>query len=211
MRASATILTLLAAASTHAAPAADVSASRGRPANGSDYAVGVVSAAAGSVLLGAAAGYVGGLVSSAAIDCDDGDDFICLDFVPGLLVGGATGLTVGAGLGVSLAGDARGVRGSDGWAYGGAALGLAAAAATTLACNAGDDPCGELAWASLALPAVGATIGYFAGAPSRGAPRTGALLDYHPAEGVRVGAPALSVDVRPGQETIAATLVGGRF
>ncbi|MBU0551039.1 hypothetical protein KKF91_01875 [Myxococcota bacterium] len=126
-----------------------------RPFDGADYALGGLSA-----LIGAATGgIVGGLAGAAWAD-DSSDGFAQLGM---MLLGGILGLAPGAAGGVTAYGALRNAEGSVGWAWGGAALGLAAGFGA-LSLSQSEM---MLFPALLGGPSLGAVLGYGLGADAR--------------------------------------------
>lgn len=190
-------------------PAMADSGAPDRPFGSGDSVLGFLSAAGGMVAGGFVGAVAGGLLDQS--ECAE-DAHVCLAGTGGLILGGALGAIVGSAAGVTVYGAAADVDGSFGGALAGTLLGgLGGALAAGGLCVAGGEACVLGAALAVASPAVGATIGYALSGDDAPARDAGALLDYAPEGGLRVGTPAVAVGRAGGELRYGMTIIGGRF
>ncbi|MDY0058539.1 MAG: hypothetical protein RBU45_01920 [Myxococcota bacterium] len=207
---------------------------------GGNWALAMLSGAAGQIGGGLAGSAIGLKFASGLCDDDDDNDWACFgEDLTGLAVGAIVGGTVGSAVGTYLygrhAGDLQG--GSFGATIGGAGLGTVGSLAVALlwagVCDDYEEGRGGLCehdglqtlvmLGAGTLPVVGAAIGYHASAraaarqeaaspQTRTAPYTGALLSVQPGRTPTLAVPSCAVmRGKAGEVRVALPLLAGSF
>ena len=176
-----------------------------------DWVLGGLSGAGFGIAGTIAGGYIGYQLAGGCEKDEDDTSFLGNCFLHGLgemVIGGTVGFAVGGPLGIYLYGQGRGFNGRYWPTAGGYLVGVLAGG--LLAGASGSE-------ALIVLPVLFAQIGgvwaykssITSGPPE--SPRSGALLDLSPDEGLRLSIPAVSWTRRQKEERISVQLLGGYF
>lgn len=169
----------------------------------------------GSIAAGTAGAALGGLAAAAigAASVEEEDDLYGLEETAAALIALPLGVDLGASGAVFAYGELSGHDGSFLATLAGGTVGTLVGVGLLAGVAAIDD---DLWWLGtiglLVSPAVGATVGYRLSLAEGAAPApSGALLDHHPAVGLRLSVPAVVAAVSQDGVAVGVPLVGGRF
>ena len=157
------------------------------------------------------------LGSFALIEANSGCKRKFLGCMGSSLLGGTVGFAIGVPLATFLYGEAVGFDGSYMSTFGGAVLGGLTSGLLVAAVAALDDDRGSACCLSAATliagPIVGSIIGYTLSVDTRPSnqPRSASLLDFNPADGLRLSVPAIGFTRENQDSRFQISLLSGTF